>query len=128
MRLSKLKKLDPSAIDKCAMVFVPPNEKRRNLFFGSRNKPKQMRNRSFFGLFRFEPKFIFVCFEDTLLRTLYLRTLGKGGEGQVKGGDRSVLSPVCAGRVGQKCSTHTDGPWVIRGPGFSHLALSVLFY
>jgi hypothetical protein len=24
MRLSKLKKLDPSAIDKCAMVFVPP--------------------------------------------------------------------------------------------------------
>ncbi len=39
-----------------------------------RNKPKffvfgftkQMRNRSCFGLFRFEPKFIFVCFEDTL--------------------------------------------------------------
>jgi hypothetical protein len=24
MRLSKLQKLDPSAIDKCAMVFVPP--------------------------------------------------------------------------------------------------------
>jgi hypothetical protein len=32
----------------------------------SRNKPKQTRNRSCFGLFRFEPKFIFVCFEDTL--------------------------------------------------------------
>jgi hypothetical protein len=31
-----------------------------------RNKPKQTRNRSCFGLFRFEPKFIFVCFEDTL--------------------------------------------------------------
>ncbi len=32
MRLSKLQKLDPSAIDKCAMVFVPPlaSEKRRN--------------------------------------------------------------------------------------------------
>jgi hypothetical protein len=31
MRLSKLQKLDPSAIDKCAMVFVPPLaiEKRR---------------------------------------------------------------------------------------------------
>jgi hypothetical protein len=24
MRLSKLKKLYPSAIDKCAMVFIPP--------------------------------------------------------------------------------------------------------
>jgi hypothetical protein len=30
---------------------------------------KQTRNRSCFGLFRFEPKFIFVCFEDTLLQT-----------------------------------------------------------
>jgi hypothetical protein len=28
-------------------------------------KPKQNRNRSCFGLVRFEPKFIFVCFEDT---------------------------------------------------------------
>jgi hypothetical protein len=26
-----------------------------------------MQNRSCFGLFQFEPKFIFVCFEDTLL-------------------------------------------------------------
>ena len=33
--------------------------------FVSRNKPKQTRNRSCFGLFRFEPKIIFVCFEDT---------------------------------------------------------------
>jgi hypothetical protein len=32
----------------------------------SRNKPKQTRNRSCFGLFWFEPKFIFVCFKDTL--------------------------------------------------------------
>jgi hypothetical protein len=33
MRLSKLQKLDPSAIDECAMVFVPPLAigKRRNL-------------------------------------------------------------------------------------------------
>ncbi len=36
------------------------------LFWVSRNKPKQTRNRFCFGLFRFEPKFIFVCFEDTL--------------------------------------------------------------
>ncbi len=39
-----------------------------NFFFlVSWNKPKQTRNRSCFGLFRFEPKFIFVCFEDTLV-------------------------------------------------------------
>jgi hypothetical protein len=38
-----------------------------NLFLVSRNKLKQTQNRSCFGLFRFEPKFIFVCFEDTLL-------------------------------------------------------------
>jgi hypothetical protein len=32
MRLSKVQKLDPSTIDKCAMVFVPPLaiEKKRN--------------------------------------------------------------------------------------------------
>jgi hypothetical protein len=36
-------------------------------FSVSRNKPKQTRNRSCFSLFRFEPKFIFVCFEDTLV-------------------------------------------------------------
>ncbi len=43
------------------------NETNRNfLFLVSRNKPKQTRNRSCFGLFRFEPKIIFVCFEDTL--------------------------------------------------------------
>jgi hypothetical protein len=36
--------------------------------FGFTNKPKQTRNRSCFGLFRFEPKIIFVCFEDTLPR------------------------------------------------------------
>ncbi len=33
----------------------------------SRNKPKQTRNRSCFGLFRFEPKIFFFYFEDTLL-------------------------------------------------------------
>jgi hypothetical protein len=39
-----------------------------NLFlFGFTKQPKQTRNRSCFGLFRFEPKFIFVCFEDTLV-------------------------------------------------------------
>ncbi len=35
-------------------------------FLVSRNKPKQTQNRSCFGLFRFESKFIFVRFEDTL--------------------------------------------------------------
>jgi hypothetical protein len=45
---------------------------------------KQKRNRSCFGFFRFEPKFIFVCFEDTLppgalllpLRPLQLHVVG----------------------------------------------------
>ncbi len=32
-----------------------------------RNKLKQNRNRSCFGLFRFELKFLFLCFEDTLV-------------------------------------------------------------
>jgi hypothetical protein len=32
----------------------------------SRNKPKNNRNRLSFGLFRFEPKKKFDCFEDTL--------------------------------------------------------------
>ncbi len=46
---------------------VRNTETNRNFWFlVSRNKPKQTRNRSCFGLFRFEPKFIFVCFEDTL--------------------------------------------------------------
>ncbi len=31
-----------------------------------RNKPKHNRNRYCFCLFRFEPKILFVCFEDTL--------------------------------------------------------------
>ena len=48
-------------------IKVRNTEINRNFFFWvSRNKPKQTRNRSCFGLFRFEPKFIFVCFEDTL--------------------------------------------------------------
>jgi hypothetical protein len=42
---------------------------RKFFFWVSRNKPKQTRNRSCFGLFRFEPKLIFVCFEDTLVNT-----------------------------------------------------------
>ncbi len=35
-------------------------------FLVSRNKPKQTRNRSCFGLFRFEPKNLIFHFEDTL--------------------------------------------------------------
>jgi hypothetical protein len=50
-------------------ILVRNTETNRNfLLLVSRNKPKQTRNRSCFGLFRFEPKFIFVCFEDTLLQ------------------------------------------------------------
>jgi hypothetical protein len=49
-------------------IYIRNTETNRNfLFLVSRNKPKQTRNRSCFGLFRFEPKFIFVCFEDTLI-------------------------------------------------------------
>jgi hypothetical protein len=47
--------------------FETPKQIEIFLFFVSRNKPKQTKNRSCFSLFRFEPKFIFVCFEDTLL-------------------------------------------------------------
>jgi hypothetical protein len=39
---------------------------RKKLLLVSRNKPKMNRNRLSFGLFRFEPKKKFVCFEDTL--------------------------------------------------------------
>ncbi len=46
--------------------FETPKQTENVLFLVSRNKPKQTRNRSCFGLFRFEPKLIFVCFEDTL--------------------------------------------------------------
>jgi hypothetical protein len=44
---------------------------RKKLLLVSRNKPKMNRNRLSFGLFRFEPKKKFVCFEDTLVRTSY---------------------------------------------------------
>ncbi len=51
-------------------IKVRNTETNRNiLFLVSRNKPKQTRNRSCFGLFRFEPKYFFVCFEDTLLQS-----------------------------------------------------------
>ncbi len=42
---------------------------RKSFFLVSQNKPKQTRNRSCFGLFRFEPKNFFFHFEDTLART-----------------------------------------------------------
>ena len=40
---------------------------RNKTFNGFENEPKQTRNRSCFGYFRFEPKFLFICFLDTLL-------------------------------------------------------------
>jgi hypothetical protein len=54
---------------------------RKNLLLVSRNKPKINRNRLIFGLFRFEPKKKFICFEDTLALStgtgLYDRSCGK---------------------------------------------------
>ncbi len=49
--------------------FETPEQTETNqnfLFLVSQNKPKQTRNRSCFGLFQLEPKFILPCFEDTL--------------------------------------------------------------
>jgi len=40
---------------------------RNKTFNGFENEPKQTRNRSCFGYFRFEPKFLFICFVDTLV-------------------------------------------------------------
>ncbi len=52
-------------------IKVRNTETNRNFFFlVSRNEPKQTRNRSCFGLFRFEPKIFFFHFEDTLPPTL----------------------------------------------------------
>jgi hypothetical protein len=49
-------------------IKVRNTETNRKIFFlVSRNKPKQTRNRSCFGLFRFEPKIFFFHFEDTLV-------------------------------------------------------------
>jgi hypothetical protein len=44
---------------------------RNKLLLVSWNKPKMNRNRLSFGLFRFEPKKKFVCFEDTLTARLW---------------------------------------------------------
>jgi hypothetical protein len=41
--------------------------KPKKYFLVSRNKPKMNLNRLCFGLFRFEPKKRFFCFEDTLI-------------------------------------------------------------
>jgi hypothetical protein len=61
-------------------IQVRNTETNRNIWFlVSRNKPKQTRNRSCFGLFRFEPKFIFVCFEDTLTTTDVLYPVQRRG-------------------------------------------------
>jgi hypothetical protein len=53
-------------------INVRNTETNRKIFFlVSRNKPKQTRNRSCFGLFRFEPKNFIFHFEDTLVMGLY---------------------------------------------------------
>jgi hypothetical protein len=43
---------------------------RKNKLLVSRNKPKNNRNKLSFGLFRFEPKIYFICFEDTLVYSI----------------------------------------------------------
>jgi hypothetical protein len=43
-----------------------PKQTEKNVFLVLQNKPKNNRNRLSFGLFRFEPKRKFDCFEDTL--------------------------------------------------------------
>ncbi len=65
-------------------IQVRKTETNRNfLFLVSRNKPKQTRNRSCFGLFRFEPKIIFVCFEDTLSIIVKLHCKWRAGENPI---------------------------------------------
>ncbi len=52
-----------------SVVLIPVRNteiNRKNVFLVLRNKPKNNRNRLSFGLFRFEPKKKFDCFEDTL--------------------------------------------------------------
>ena len=50
----------------CFGCFDIGSKHRNKLNFFVFGFKKQTRNRSCFGLFRFEPKIIFVCFEDTL--------------------------------------------------------------
>jgi hypothetical protein len=60
---------------------------RKNNSLVSRNKPKINRNRLCFGLFRFEPKKKFVCFEDTLIVDFWLsfkKIKKKHGSAQVR--------------------------------------------
>jgi hypothetical protein len=69
----------------------------------SRNKPKNNRNRLSFGLFRFEPKIYFICFEDTLVVTKltasgwkqptpYTALLGEWGRGSFLCRPKDLLS------------------------------------
>ena len=54
-------------------IYIRNTETKRNkIFIGFENEPKQKRNRSCFGYFRFEPKFIFIRFMDTLVHTEFL--------------------------------------------------------
>jgi hypothetical protein len=49
----------------CFDIGSKHRNKPKKKIVGSRNKPKQTRNRSCFGLFRFEPKNYIFHFEDT---------------------------------------------------------------
>ncbi len=50
----------------CFDICSKHRSKPKLFVIGYTKQTKQTRNRSCFGLFRFEPKIIFVCFEDTL--------------------------------------------------------------
>jgi hypothetical protein len=84
-------------------------------------------NRNCFGLFRFEPKIIFVCFEDTLGRGVGRWDWGVGG-GEARGRIKGVEGGGVRGfftaleglvRVGEQCGNitlpHSSPPWSISG-------------
>ncbi len=58
----------------CFDIGSKHRNKPKIFFLVSRNKPKQTRNISCFGLFRFEPKYFFFHFEDTLPWSLKNKT------------------------------------------------------
>ena len=49
-------------------LFWNTETNRNKIIIGFENEQKKTRNRSCFGYFRFKPKFLFICFVDTLCR------------------------------------------------------------
>jgi hypothetical protein len=76
------------------------NKPKKIFFLVSQNKPKQTRNRSCFGLFRFEPKLFFFHFEDTLVGTVRLSSVGIVRRSSVGTVRRSSVGTVRRSSVG----------------------------